>query len=350
MTKHNYFFSIYWRNIKTVVQQDPLSLRREENEVYDGAPGVSVYYLYDKKRILSEKTNKTIQEKILSRLLNKHDGRGLIGPFLDIRVLAWFLVIPNLVIYPLIKTIIDFCTRNFLDERSITELNHQLDEIFNDESEFDFLIKKICVNSRYNYQSSESKLLISELEGIKDEAVGFSPLLNELAKCYLETYRDVQNEAEQDKNLDDFCKTLTLQDLLNRKCKLRMYVGTDRETNVEIYQFGFFGKEVNQEWTEKQKNIFCNVKDNEKKLFKPNGIRIKSKRFSDELHYYSLKEYPIANKDYRQKQLDVLKAYINNPINNGKKLMQDIQTEATVLINKSDKASQRSGLNVGLRL
>ncbi len=339
MTKYNYFFSIYWRNIKTVVQQDPLSLRREEKEVYDGASrtGISIHYLYDQKRILSEKKNKTIQEQILSKLLNKHDGRGLIGPSLDIRLLAWFLVIPNLVIYPLIKTIIDFCTRNFLDEHSITELNHQLDEIFNDESAFDFLTKTICKNSCYHYQSSESKLLISELEGIRDEAIGFNPLLNELAQCYLETYPDAQNEAEQDKNLDNFCKTLTLQDILNRACKPRMYVRTDRKTNVEIYQYGFFGREVNQKWTEKQRNIFCNTKDNEKKLFKPKGIRVKSERFSDELHYYSLKEYPITNKNYRQKQLDVLKAYINNPINNGKNLMQHIQTSVNMSINATDK-------------
>lgn len=302
------FFSIYARNFKTVIQQDPVGLKSDSGVVYDGSPGIEVPYLYNKRRELSKKTDKTIGDEILLRLLKKHDGHGLIGKF-DLKFVMWLFVIPAIVIYPLIKTIIDLCTRKPLDTDDLNNLQDALNTLSQSETEFDdFVEKMIMTNGSFscetNYQSSESQLLITELRNIKDEATKFMPLIHALEKCFLETYPDA-TDSDQQRNLDTFCNTLTMHHIFKRVGRKKL-----NETIIPLYDA----------LPEKQKNVFCNKKNETKHPVEPWKKQICGS------YYYELEDYEIIDKDYRQKQLSAIKAYIRNPDNNGKKLMQYIQT------------------------
>lgn len=303
------FFSIYARNFKTVIQQDPVGLKSDSGVVYNGSPGIEVPYLYNKRRELSKKTDKTIGDEILLRLLKKHDGHELISKF-DLKFVMWLFVIPAIVIYPLIKTIIDLCTRKPLDTGDLDKLNNALDNLFQSETGFDDFVEKMIMTSgsfsfQTNYQSSESQLLITELRNIKDEATKFMPLIHVLEKCFLETYPDA-TDSDRQRNLDTFCSTLTMHHIFKRVGRKQLY-----ETIIPLYDA----------LPEKQKNVFCNKKNETQHPVEPSWQRQRCGSY-----YYELEDYEIIDKDYRQKQLSAIKAYIRNPDNNGKKLMQYIQT------------------------
>jgi hypothetical protein len=303
MSKTKDIPTLYWANIRKFWQSSFRWGGNDFKAVYDMSR-TEVPFLYNSRETLSKKTHKTLEDRILIHLLNKYsppEFESEVGPF-PIWMIELVFFIPNIIVFPLIRTIVDFYTRKPLDidirNKIITDLARMLDT----PEEFDAFVLGMC-DELSLYQSSESKALVRDLRATTAEAKAFKPLMTGLANLLNQTYAESGGEVSED-NLECFCKTLTMECIFYY---LRCLDLQDKKS-PNLCKF------MCQNLTQAQKTVFVTETTDD------SGTTLKAKQHvvSDEV-----------TAEYRQKQFDAVKNYLLNPDNNGKKLMQYMQVNSS---------------------
>lgn len=309
--KFENILALYWSNIK----------RFWKTSFYDHEWPHSIY---DKKiNELYYKESRTPEEEIWYLLLKQRDylhsdniSQTEVGA-LPFWIIEFILFIPNIILFPFIRTIIDVYTRRHQTQESIVSLVSSLNELFHSNPEdFDTLVEVLSFNQGSNkhiFKSLNSQDLIADLHFARVEEQ-IKPQILELA--------DNVSQLDKQKIVDLF----------------------DRESSSSLYK------------TYPRNNIkFANVRPRPKLYEDDYEDRIQFCFQGDSLLYriiyYSRQKDSIDlehQNQRREKQLSFIVDYLKNPENNGSKLAQYFQVNIMSLQN--NKSTRETSLKAKAKI
>ncbi len=366
MYTFNDYLKLYWLNIKRFWNNSFYNFENYPDK------------LTSKYNQLLYKKNKTFNEEIWLGLLhdqqNDKSRRAVhseVGP-LPIWFIEFILFIPNIIIWPIIYTISDVFTRKPITQQKKDQLISTLEQLIVTNPElFDTIIHGI--SNQDIFQSINSKTVASDLY-FADYEKGFSISITQLEEQYKQ-YQNEHLELSSSQLVENFLKEFKLcfwirnQILIQNKNRNR-----DKELRHALEVFNEVEEELigNSEWgvnstIQDAIEIFINTYnshygDDRPKIAECKKISELCSNYIELISYMknhgmgktietlrneSIKKHQWFLDDSilrtcnlyksnnieshaknlcREKQVQILKNYINNPDNNGTKLMQYLQT------------------------
>lgn len=290
--------ALYWSNIK----------RFWKTSFYDYERAHSIF---DKKRNeLYSKKDRTIEEEIWYRLIKERDEvhsqkkakfRSEVGP-VPFWIFEFIFFIPNIILFPFIRTIIDVCTRTQQTKDSIDLLIKSLGNLLDSNPEgFDTLVEVLSFNECSNhhiFKSLNSQDLIADLH--------FARVEEQIKPQILQLLKD--NSEFDKQEIDELFKLKSSRSLHNK------YPLISSENKADYPSYPKTPKDMDTE--EAGRNYF-------------HGLSL--------LYRIIYNRDKSINQDYqklrRNKQFQAIKDYLENPENNGSKLAQYFQVNVVNLQN-----------------